>query len=106
MRATRRHGIVGFVRAGGSVIVGRALGVLVVEDAVWMHGIGLGAIVAEDDLNGVSHFRANERTDEAEMFPLRGLGFRVLNVRPCIRGTAPSRMTWKPVFQPVLRLGL
>src|SRR3989440_3279254 len=46
--ATGRDAVVGFVGAGGSVFVGRAFGVFVVEDAVWMHGVGALGVVAED----------------------------------------------------------
>jgi hypothetical protein len=34
-----------------------------------MHGVGALGVVAEDDLNGVADFRADERAEEAEMFP-------------------------------------
>ena len=67
--ATGRDAVVGFVGAGGSVFVGRAFGVFVVEDAVWMHGVGALGVVVEDDLNGVADFRADERAEESEMFP-------------------------------------
>jgi hypothetical protein len=67
---TRRYGVVGLVAAGGVVLGGRALGILVVEHAVWVHAGREADVVPEDDADRIADFGAEQRSQKPEVFPL------------------------------------
>ena len=72
VRATRRDAIVRPVAIARAIRVVRAFRILVVEHPVRMDGGRKLRVVSENDDDRVPDFRADQRTQEAEMLPFSG----------------------------------
>src|SRR5579862_9448103 len=66
------HAAIFLVGAAGIVVVVGAFGVLLIENSVWMHAVGVGGVVSEEDLDGVAYFGAQDRPHEPEILFVGG----------------------------------